>query len=266
MLEELKAMQMELAQLKGWGTAKDIDTINVPQKIALIGNEIHEAQEAIEKFHDHWFNSYDYWSELSEKDLSYSFMASRVGILKNWRAYGSELDSSLKDLIEEYKMECSDVLQRTLHLGGIYNITFPDVEDYNQKLVHSRINTDDVSSVEADFAELMPQYLETKDISLLYQFNQRFLLRQLKMSQDVEVPGNNDLENLRYGLKLYDRVLTCHRKKDMCGFEENLIALAHFSVLLASYDGYDISDYFKRKVRSNRDRDWDATQFNEKFL
>ena len=263
MLEELKIIQMKLAEAKGWGTSIE-DNINIPHKIALIGNEFHEAQEEIEKFQIKWKDSLDYWSNIAEDTSSSLFMASRINHMKNWRDCKSDLSPNLRTFIENYEMECCDVLQRTLHLGGILGITFPDVDDPYKLLVKPKKLID--SSLEDDFNKLISNLKGTFDKSYLYDFNQKFLLRQIVYSQDISIPSNNDFENIRYGMKLYNNALTHHRNNSLDLFEKDLISIAHFCIILSVYDGYNIEDKFKEKVMLNYGRDWNPNKFKENFV
>ncbi len=134
MLEELKVLVMEQARMKGFGT--NPQEINVAEKLLLIGTEIEEAERIMDSVHSadrrdrNFFQQY----EFNEGGFSWLYCFSRVYRFRT---------SHSRPHLQEYETEWGDVLQRTLHLGGVFGYEFPDLEIYPQVSVrgtHERGN------------------------------------------------------------------------------------------------------------------------------
>lgn len=99
LLADLQQQSMEIAEIKGWGT--NPDNTDTPEKLRLIWTEIIEARQEYAKIMETWTMNVP-------RNRLYTFGVYCEG---------------LKIL---YRTEAADILLRTLHLGGIHQIQFPD--------------------------------------------------------------------------------------------------------------------------------------------
>ncbi len=111
--EELKKHIMQQAAAKGFGTRPA--EVNVPEKILLIGSEVNEAFIAITQQKN---RLEDIWRHLGGDE---EFLMTRPFYDPN-RETGYQGSFPERD---NYREEWGDTLQRTLHLGGIFDISFP---------------------------------------------------------------------------------------------------------------------------------------------
>ena len=113
--EFLKEIVMKQAIERGFGTRPN--EVNVPEKILLIGSEVWEASLSVEKQKD----------RLTDINRQ---LVGREGYEFSWLAMTvspSRTDCYTINSPERsnYKEEWGDALQRTLHLGGIFDVAFP---------------------------------------------------------------------------------------------------------------------------------------------
>lgn len=122
-----------------------------------------------------------------------------------------------------YEEEWGDLLQRTLHLGGAYGITFPDLDD----------------------APLV--------------------------AEDRVVPAFRHAERIAFVDNLVKTAYRSYRKmKKQPALKEEfglcLQKLAHYCLLVARMDAFDIERAVYHKVAANKDREWDPSAYNETFI
>ena len=117
MLENLKTLVMAQAREKSFGITP-ADVI-VSEKMLGIATEIAEAEEIIEEVRQEqeavrlWCRNYDTVHDGK--------------IAMSWLLINSMFDTSPdRSHLLHYESEWGDVLQRTLHLGGIFEVHFPD--------------------------------------------------------------------------------------------------------------------------------------------
>ncbi|MFC1774763.1 hypothetical protein ACFLZN_00420 [Nanoarchaeota archaeon] len=119
MLNDLKSKIMSLAREKGWGASPD--EINVHEKIAFIASELAEASEEYAKAADVYLI---FRRQLVE--AGYIYWASNVMMCESqFQPVGEKTER----FVIAYRKEWGDVLQRTLHLGGIFGVDFPECMD-----------------------------------------------------------------------------------------------------------------------------------------
>lgn len=118
MLEDLKQLVMEQAKAKGFGTKPE--EVNVPEKILLMATEVWEAREVYELLKD-FYEAYDKFPGI--------FYRRNPDFKRN------EFRDHLKGRFNE---EIGDILQRDLHLGGIFEVDFskPDIPSEYQKYLN----------------------------------------------------------------------------------------------------------------------------------
>ena len=114
-LESLKSEVMDQARRKDWGTSEK--EVNIPTKLALLNSEIGEVGMAHEVQKEMVENNREFWRD-------YGGMAA-LGYMGD-RPYFNPGREDTGDALAEYQEEWSDVLIRTLHLGGVVNTEFPD--------------------------------------------------------------------------------------------------------------------------------------------
>jgi hypothetical protein len=104
-LEELKKAVMQQALEKGFGVTPG--EVNTPEKILLIASEIAEAEFFEREYAD-------LCNAISPLDIQ-------------WRTNPRLSENTRQRLFHlrgEYEKEMGDILQRTLHLGGVYGFSF----------------------------------------------------------------------------------------------------------------------------------------------
>ncbi len=112
-IEHLKTLVMEQAREKGFGTT--LSEINAPEKFILIcteGIEVRDVEEESKVLLD----------DIAKFGESYSMNPPYAG---SFDAHpGVQLACKTADNRHHYREEWGDVLQRTLHLGGCFGMTF----------------------------------------------------------------------------------------------------------------------------------------------
>jgi hypothetical protein len=128
-LNELKRLVMQQALEKGFGVRPR--EVNVPEKILLIASEVEEA-EFFEREHAELCDA------ISPLDIKWK---TNPRLSENTR-------QRLFHLRGEYEKEMGDILQRTLHLGGIFGYSF----------INPRLTRDDKSCSDSMYAAVMQIY------------------------------------------------------------------------------------------------------------
>jgi len=273
-LDTLKILVMQQAKEKGFGTTPE--ELNVAEKLLLIqdeGVEVSEAAQTTWGLHNQLVSLYDLplkarlgstpaervkniitqypgreeWAQIIEEQPNgiekfIERMYQETGLtgeaLEQKAArclIGATISGSLaekkrgildprvvgKERIN-YEEEWGDLLQRTLHLGGAYGITFPELDD----------------------APLV--------------------------AEDMVVPAFRHAERIAFVDNLVKTAYRSYRKmKKQPALREEfglcLQKLAHYCLLVARMDVFDIERAVYNKVAANKDREWDPSAYNETF-
>jgi hypothetical protein len=147
----LKEVVIKQAEEKGFGTK--LEEVNVPEKILCIASELCEANLPVKKQRERLVNNFNYLTRddpygTGEKD-HFSWLAMMV--VPN----SPDLYMIQSPERANYEEEWGDVLQRILHLGGIFSITFP--ESYT--MLKGNIPT--VSEIEDRTAEFLDMVIQS---------------------------------------------------------------------------------------------------------
>jgi hypothetical protein len=121
-LEGLKELVMKQAAEKGFGTCPE--DISVAEKLILAADEVREAGVDIKELKLIRQESRDFWCDRWEETGDFPWGLLLVG--KGFLYWKDHTQAGKK--VSNYETEWGDLLQRILHLGGVYNIVFPDAE------------------------------------------------------------------------------------------------------------------------------------------
>jgi len=224
-LESLKQLVMQQAEEKGFGTRPD--QIIVSEKLILICDEALEAEEAIAKA-----------IAISEKKSElYLSMRQGPGVDPDKvRKHTPEqmllryTSNHASDLMESYFHNWGDALQRILHLGGAFNVTFHEP----------------VSRPVGKHDNPFPGYSMTCESSQKYSLQTKGLI-------DICILAYRDYHNMK---KVPERETR---------FKEGLIAAAHYCLNISDIEGFDIEAAVLEKIQTNKSREWRPSDYNEKL-